>query len=376
MRNTRWLQSALICCALTVATAGATTLDEKRLADLLEATREEMKMPGLRAAVHLPDGQIIRAATGLADKEAGTPLDNDIPMPGGSTGKTFVAALTMLLVEDGTLSLDDPASKWLGDKPWFARLPNPEAIRVRHLLSHSAGISDYPGTFRYNLHSVWRAVRHGGIRFTPEELIGFALDKKPLNPPGEGYRYTDVGYLVLGRLIESATDRTYYDLLTERILNPHGLDNIVLQDRSVLPVTPGYTMGARNLREDGTMKIDPSSEWTGGGLALTPTDLVRFHAALATGQIVRPNSFQQMLTSGWHNPATPNEHYGFGLFIQNNGTSWNHGGLWPGYRTHITHYANSSATIATQTNRDGRLDMGEVVTRIAEALGPESLPAP
>ena len=71
-------------------------------------------------------------------------------------------------------------------------------------------------------------------------------------------------------------------------------------------------MGARNLREDGTMKIDPSSEWTGGGLALTPTDLVRFHAALATGQIVHPDSFQQMLTSGWHNPATPNEHYGFG----------------------------------------------------------------
>ena len=369
MRNPRPLAHAILtCCALAAPTAMATTLDEQRLADLLEATREEMKMPGLRAAVHLPDGQIIRAATGLADREAGTPLDNDIPMPGGSTGKTFVAALTMLLVEDGTLSLDDPAAKWLGDTPWFARLPSPEVIRVRHLLSHSAGISDYPGTFRYNLHSVWRAIRHGGIRFTPEELIGFALDKKPLNPPGEGYRYTDVGYLVLGRLIESATGRTYYDLLTERILDPHGLDNIVLQDRSVLPVTPGYTMGARNLREDGTMKIDPSSEWTGGGLALTPTDLVRFHAALAKGEIVHPDSFQQMLSGGWHNPATPGEHYGFGLFIQNNATTWSHGGLWPGYRTHITHYAKSNTTIATQTNRDGRLDMAAVVARIASAL--------
>ena len=306
MRSTHWLAHVILtCCALAASTAMPTTLDEQRLADLLEATREEMKMPGLRAAVHLPDGQIIRAATGLADREAGTPLDNDIPMPGGSTGKTFVAALTMLLVEDGTLSLDDPASKWLGDTDWYARLPSPEAIRVRHLLSHSAGISDYPGAFRYNLHSVWRAIRRGGIRFTPEELIGFALDKKPLNPPGEGYRYTDVGYLVLGRLIEAATDRTYYDLLTERILDPHGLNNIVLQDRSVLPVTPGYMMGARNLREDGTMKIDPSSEWTGGGLALTPTDLVRFHAALAKGEIVHPDSFQQMLSGGWHNPQPP-----------------------------------------------------------------------
>lgn len=346
----------------------AATLDEERLAGLLEGTREEMKMPGLRAAVRLPDGHIVRAATGLADKEAGTPLDSEVAMPGGSTGKTFVAALTMLLVEDGALLLDDPASKWLGDKDWFARLPNPEDIRVRHLLSHSAGIADYPGTFRYNLHSVWRAIRRGGIRFTPEELIGFALDKKPLNPPGEGYRYTDVGYLVLGRLIESATGRAYYDLLTERILTPRGLDNIVLQDRSVLPVTPGYTMGARNLREDGTMKIDPSSEWTGGGLALTPTDLVRFHAALAAGEIVRPDTFKQMIESGWHNPATRGERYGFGLFVYGNGAAWGHGGLWPGYRTHITHYAKSGITIAAQTNRDGRIDMGAVVARIASAV--------
>ena len=370
MRSTHGLaQSILIFSAVTASAAMATTLDETRLAALLEGARVEMKMPGLRAAVHLADGRIIRAATGLADKEAGTPLGNDIAMPGGSTGKTFVAALAMLLVEDGTLSLDDPASKWLGDRPWYARLPNPADIRVRHLLSHSAGISDYPGTFRYGLHSAWRAIRRGGIRFTPEELIGFAAGKKPLNPPGEGYRYTDIGYLVLGRLIESATGRTYYDLLTERILEPHGFEDIVLQDRSVLPITPGYTMGARNLRDDGTLKIDPSSEWTGGGLALTPTHLVRFHAALAAGEIVRPESLQQMLEGGWHNPATPGERYGYGLFVHDNGTAWSHGGLWPGYRTHVFHNAKTATTIAAQTNRDGRIDMAAVVARIATALG-------
>ena len=369
MRGTSWLPICTLLCGVLAAGSEARTLDEQRLAALLEETRAQMKMPGLRAAVRLPDGRIVAAVTGLADKEAGIPLDNDTAMPGGSTGKTFVAALTMLLIEDGILSLDDPASKWLGDRSWYPRLPNPADIRVRHLLSHSAGISDYPGTFRYNLHSVWRAVRRGGIRFTPEELIGFAAGKKPLYAPGEGYRYTDVGYLVLGRLIESATGRTYYDLLTERILEPHGFEDIVLQDRSVLSVTPGYTMGARNLRDDGTMKIDPSSEWTGGGLALTPTHLVRFHAALAAGEIVSPESVTQMLQGGWHNPATPGEHYGYGLFVHGNGTSWSHGGLWPGYRTHVTHHTETGTTIAVQTNRDGRIDMSAVVTRIAAALG-------
>lgn len=107
-------------------------IDANELKTLLETARIEMKMPGLRAAVRLADGRIVVAAVGLADKEANIPLDNAIGMPGGSTGKTFVAALTLLLVEDGTLSLDDLASKWLGDLTWYSRLPNADKIRVRH----------------------------------------------------------------------------------------------------------------------------------------------------------------------------------------------------------------------------------------------------
>ena len=66
-----------------------------------------------------------------------------------------------------------------------------------------------------------------------EELIGFALDRKPLFEVGQGFKYTDSGYLVLGRLIESATGRTYYELLHERILGPQKLDDVYPADRSV-----------------------------------------------------------------------------------------------------------------------------------------------
>ena len=250
-------------------------------------------------------------------------------MPGGSTGKTFAAVVTMLLVEDGVLSLDDPASKWLDGERWFRRLPNDDEILVRHLLSHSSGLGDYPYTMRYRMGSVVRAIRHGGIRFTPEELIGM-IDRKSLYPVGRGYAYTDAGYLVLGRLIEAATGRTYYDLVRERILEPQGLDQIGLQDRSVLAnITPGYMMGARNLRKNGTMKIDPSSEWTGGGLTTNPTMLVEFYGALTEGRIVKPESLALMLESGWRNPAEPDWHYGFGLFVYDDGETFGHGGLWP-----------------------------------------------
>ena len=184
MRNTRWLQSALICCALTVATAGATTLDEQRLADLLEATREEMKMPGpARPRSTSPMAKSSAPPPALPTGKPGTALDNDIPMPGGSTGKTFVAALTMLLVEDGTLSLDDPRLQMARRQAVVRKAAEPGSHPRPATSSRTAPASPTtPAPSATTSTPSGRAVRHGGIRFTPEELIGFALDKKPLNP--------------------------------------------------------------------------------------------------------------------------------------------------------------------------------------------------
>lgn len=359
----KWFLTVLLVCCQP-----AFGVDRAELAALLEEARAEMDLPGLRAAVRFADGSIVRASVGLADVENSVALDDSVGMPGGSTGKTFVAALTMLLVEDGVLALDDPASKWLGGIEWFDDLPNAETMRLRHLLSHSSGLGDYPYTMRYGMLSIWRAIRHGGIRFEVEELIDM-VDREPLFPAGDGYAYTDAGYLVLGRVIEAASGREYFDLLNERILTPLGLDEIRPQDKSILPdITPGYMAGARNLRDDGSMKIDPSSEWTGGGLVTTPTMLALFYGALAEGRVVRSESLKSMLGSGWRDPSTPGWHYGFGIFVYDSGNRFGHGGLWPGYRTQVMHYVESGATIAVQTNRDGSLDLEALVARIESQL--------
>ena len=185
----------------------------------------------------------------------------------------------------------------------------------------------------------------------------------------EGYSYTDAGYLVLGRIIEAAAGRSYFDLLHEHILGPQQLGEVRPADQSVLAdITPGYTGGVRDLKEDGRMKFDPSSEWTGGGLTTNPTMLVQFYAALAEGRIVGPGSLAQMLDAGWRDPETPGSHYGFGVFVEDGGNAFGHGGLWPEYRTHVTHHVPTGTTISVQTNRDGRLDMELLVSRIAELV--------
>lgn len=335
---------------------------------MLDAARVEMDMPGVRAALRYPDGRIVLASVGLADQAKEIPLDNTLVMPGGSTGKTFVATLAMLLVEEGVLSLDDLISRWLADESWFRSLPNAEFIRVRHLLSHSAGLHDYPGSPGFLAKMVWQVIWQGSAYFEPDELIGFTLNKKPLFPAGEGFSYTDIGYLVLGKVIESVSGREYYDLLAERILQPLDLMAITPQNRSVISgMPPGYQNGVSNLREDGRMKLDPRSEWTGGGLVTTPALLVRFLSALAEGGVVSDSSLTAMLQGEWRDPDLP-WHYGYGLFVRS-GQRIEHGGLWPGYRTHMAHFMPSGLTIAVQTNRDGDLDLQSLVKAIEVAAG-------
>ncbi|MCY3883728.1 MAG: serine hydrolase [Gammaproteobacteria bacterium] len=359
---------ALASAMFTISSNASDTVVMKyeKFTKALETTRSEMDLPGLRAAIRLSDGTVIQGAVGWADVATESHLDNVAPMPGGSTGKIFVAALTMLLEEEGTLSLDDLASKWLEDLPWFDRLPNAHDIRVWHLLSHTSGMSDYPDSRSYQFQSIWRAIRRGSVQFEPEELIRFTLRKRPLFPVGQGFGYTDIGFLVLGKLIEAASDRQYYDLLQEKIFIPLSLDQILPQDKSILPgVVTGYTRGAPNLREDGRMKFDPSSEWTGGGLAFNPTMLVEFLGALAELRVVNSDSFKKMLDMGWRDPDSPGEHYGLGLFVNDEQKTIGHAGLWPGYRTDVLHYLSSNTTIAVQTNRDGPVDTQELIRRVA-----------
>ena len=334
---------------------------EAELTTMLKNAQLAQELPGLRAAVHFSDGRVVTSAVGVSDKQSQQALTNTIGMPGGSTGKTFVAALTLLLVEDGILALDDYAKKYLSHHEWYQRLPNADQVQIKHLLSHSSGITDYPGSWRFQVKYRWRALRHGSAKFSREELISFASDSADYQP-GQGYRYTDIGYLVLGMVIEAATQTDYYTLLESHILKPANLHQVFPARESVLPnIATGYSGSASMLKADGRMRLDPSSEWTGGGLTTNPTMLVEFYSQLANGKIVAPSSFQQMVTSGWSDPQRTSR-YGFGMFVRDHYIS--HGGLWPGYRSYVVHSFAENLTLALQTNQDQDVDLPTIAKEI------------
>jgi len=105
---------------------------------------QQYKMPGAAVAV-MRDGKIMRAqGYGLANVELNVPVRPETIFQSGSMGKQFTAFAVMLLVEDGKIGLEDKISKYLGDVP-----PAWSNITIRHLLTHTSGMTDYPDSFDF-----------------------------------------------------------------------------------------------------------------------------------------------------------------------------------------------------------------------------------
>jgi len=334
----------------------------------LDAALQEFGFPGATAAYVLSDGTVGVAAAGLADREAGTPMTKRSRMLAASIGKTFVAATALELGREGVLDLDAPVAHWLGDRPWLARLPHHELITLRHLLTHTSGLPDHVHQQDF-VAAVARDWSQPENPFPPETLIGFILDRPSLFAPGQGWAYTDTGYILAGLVIEQATGRRYYDEIQARFLQPLGLSSTAPADRRALPwLVPGYTAAnpfsfpTKTTTTDGVMAWNPGLEWTGGGLVSDSRDLARWGAALFGGRALPGDYLDALLESVPVSPESDSIRYGLGVAIYLNapdGPVYGHGGWIPGYTSSLRHYSDHGITIAFQINTDvGVLDEG------------------
>jgi CubicO group peptidase (beta-lactamase class C family) len=245
----------------------------------LEALRQELKIPGLSAAV-VKDGQLVWArGLGLADVENRIPAAPETPYHLASVTKPFAALVIMQLVQDGKLSLDDPVSQH------GVTLPEGDAVTVRHLLSHTSA-----------------------------------------GAPGARFQYDGTRYGLLSQVVLAATGRSLQDWLFERVLSPLGMDDTVPAPPATcsgLSFAPAcervYDAIARPYLLDGELKPVPGfyqdSFNAGAGLVSTVIDLAKFDAALEANTLVTAASKEQMFTptisaSGQELP------YGLGWFTQ------------------------------------------------------------
>ena len=266
--------------------AGST---ETGLQALLDEAVASGATPGIVMRVESPGlGLRFSGVAGVSDMATGTPLTRDNPMRIASNTKTFLAAATLRLWEEGRLGLDDPVARHLPPEV-AAMLASDgydlEAMTVRHLLTHTSGLFDYADRDRF-IEAILADPQH---RWTPVEQLGLAVEwGEPYGPPGAVYRYSDTGYVVLGLVLETICAAplatVLRDLLPFERLGMHDTWLETLEDPP-----PGAVERAHQYLGDlDTWAWDPSLDlYGGGGLVSTPDDMAVFMRALFTGGVYR-----------------------------------------------------------------------------------------
>ena len=341
----------------------------------LDRLRRDTGLPGATAAYLDDDGEPRGFATGLADVELDRPMEVESRMLAGSIGKTFVAATAIALAREGALGLDDRLAEWLGGEDWYPRLPNGATVTLRQLLTHSSGLVDnvYLDTFRAAMDA-----RRGDATtsLSPRDLVDLVLDTDPLFEPGEGYAYSDTGYILIGFVLERAARRSYYEQVRERFLDRFALARTAPSDCARLPgLAAGYVetrnrfgLPVRITADDGTLRYNPATEWTGGGLCSNPQDLVRWAKLLYEGEALDGDYVHELIESGYRGDDAKAV-YGLGAYTYQTafGTAYGHGGWIPGYNSAVRWFPRERFAIAVQINRSFDNDLPAIVERLAGA---------
>jgi D-alanyl-D-alanine carboxypeptidase len=338
----------------SAAEASSKTVDDEKFARIhqklqarLDEFRVSAKFPGGSVGFVLPDGRSGSVSSGVADVETRRQLKTSDRLLAGSIGKTFVAAVTLLLVEEGKLTLDEKIERWLGTEKWFEQLPNAKDITLRMLLNHSSGIQNHVDNGSF-LKAMFKS---SGKEIRYEELIAYVLNKKPLFAAGKGFNYSDTNYILVGLIIEKATGKTLYAEITERITKPLKLERTIPSNSITLPeVSNGYFQN-KPVIVGGKFILNPQWEWAGGGFASTAEDLARWARALYAGDALPKKSLDEMLQS-----TTTGEGAGYGLGVEivrsKWGKSYGHDGEFPGYLSDMRYFPKYGLAVALQINSD------------------------
>ena len=162
------------------------------------------------------EGKLVHAkAYGPASSNRSNHVDTKFHV--GSITKQFTAAAILQLADKGALKLDDPINIHLPRKFRSGRW---QAVTVHHLLSHTSGITDYAVARDY-----YRLVKGFCSRDTVEGMVKEAMGKDLEFVPGSKYSYTNLGYTLLGIIIENETSSSFDDYIKENIFDPMGMSS-------------------------------------------------------------------------------------------------------------------------------------------------------
>src|SRR6202795_4852729 len=241
MKLRPWILALLAACSCALALAQSPDAVDQ----FVKTEMEKQHIPGLALLVSRAGQPIRQQGFGLSNVELQVPVKPETIFQSGSMGKQFTATAIMMLVEEGKIALDDPLTKFCPEAP-----PAWRNVKVRHLLSHTGGFTDYPDKFDFRRD------------YSEDELVKMVEGIALAFPPGSKWAYSNLGYLTLGVLIHRVTGQFYGEFLHQRIFQPLSMDTRVISEADIVPNrAAGYRLVKGQLK---------NQEWVSPPLTTTP----------------------------------------------------------------------------------------------------------
>lgn len=302
---------------------------------------------------------IFEKSYGFADFKQEIPLENIASFRLASVSKQFTAAAIMLLKQDSLLNYDDPVKQHLPTFPY-------EGINIRHILTHTSGLTDYMSLFDDN----WeKDEKEKPLAFNGDLLKLYAELKPELDfPTGEKWAYSNTAYVVAASVVEAITGKDVGLFMAERVFEPLGMQH-------TSTFSPDSTRFNPQQRVYGTIKTPVgrlpndyhylNGMLGDGGFYASARDLLAWDQALYTDSILQQSTlqdaFQPTITA-----QGDTIQYGFGWSLGKSPTDAflsQHTGGWVGFRTYFGRFIGDQKTVIfLSSNSCG--DMDEIVKTI------------
>jgi CubicO group peptidase (beta-lactamase class C family) len=244
---------------------------------------------------------------GEAAREFGVKNTPGTRMILGSVPKMFTAVSILQLVEQGTISLEDPLAKYL---PGVIAAPADTAIRIKHLLTHTSGLGDF--LFRPQMAAANRAQYRLVADYLP-----LLKNDAPAFPPGTKWAYSNTGFLLLGAILEKVEGVPYDSVIARRVFQRAGMTETENLDLDLVPKGIAYTYTREytptgQQRWRGDRYRQPVRGTPAGGGYSTAGDMARFVDALRGNKLLSAEMTARMLSP---KPELSATNYGFGIQI-------------------------------------------------------------
>jgi CubicO group peptidase (beta-lactamase class C family) len=300
---------------------------------------------------------IYSATYGMADRARKVPNTIDTRFNLGSMNKMWTAIAIAQLVEQGKVDLDATVGRYVPD------LPNQsirEAVKIRHLLSHTSGMGTY---FRKGF------LRDKTYAATAKDIVPFYADDALSFTPGERMQYSNAGFALLGLIIERVSGQSFYDYMKTNILGRAGMKGAAYVDVRSHPAD--VAIGYARPEDGGDAKenwdfIEQHSSPAGGAYASAP-DLVAFSRALWGNKLVGSALVRDFTTGKV--AMGPQMQYAFGFGVGNI-AGWRqvgHNGGIPGANAEFMMFPDQGIDVVVLANMDGPAAT-QVIFRVVSAL--------